>query len=191
MNLQPLFETQKMLDDVIEKEKGLEGHDLLDKKILALQVELGELANEWKGFKFWSNNQTPNNYCKACQLIETPHNCANPLLEEYADCLSFILCIGNDLGITHEDICIEGDLTGEETTETFNDLFYYVTALNVYLDVNIPGSITTEDLKEVYHDIFECFVGLGESHLGFTWEEIEQSYYEKNKINHERQANGY
>ncbi len=57
MNWELLFQSQKQLDDHIEKEKGLQGQDLLDKKILALQVELGELANEWRWFKFWSNNQ--------------------------------------------------------------------------------------------------------------------------------------
>ena len=41
MNLQPLFETQAKLDKRIVEKKGLQGQDLLDKKILALQVELG------------------------------------------------------------------------------------------------------------------------------------------------------
>ena len=82
MNLQKLFEAQKKLDDHIRKEKGLEGQDLLDKKILALQVELSELANELpEVFKFWSNKK--NNYKKA--------------LEEYCDCLHFILSIGKSL----------------------------------------------------------------------------------------------
>lgn len=39
MNLEKLFATQKKLDERIVKEKGLQGQDLLDKKILALQVE--------------------------------------------------------------------------------------------------------------------------------------------------------
>src|SRR5699024_8906417 len=79
MNLQPLFETQAILDKRIIEKKGLQGQDLLDKKILSLQVELGELANELpEVFKFWSNKK--NNYKKA--------------LEEYCDCLHFILSIG-------------------------------------------------------------------------------------------------
>lgn len=49
MNLSKLFEMQKELDEHIEKEHPREpGEDRLAKKILALQVELGELANEWK-----------------------------------------------------------------------------------------------------------------------------------------------
>ena len=216
MNLQPLFETQAKLDKRIVEKKGLQGQDLLDKKILALQVELGELANEHRGFKFWSEDQEPRTYgfdddkdCEYCNGTGTVrghpsdigYSCPdcegsgfmhyNPLLEEYVDCLHFILSIGNDLGITHENICVEDDLTGINATETFNILFSHVSGLHTLLDVNLPATVTDEDIKDVYHDIFECFIGLGEADLGFTWEEIEQAYFEKNKINHERQANGY
>lgn len=69
MNLYKLFKIQAKLDEKIVKEKGLEGQDLLDKKILALQVELGELANEWRGFKFWSNDQKP----RTVKYIENRH----------------------------------------------------------------------------------------------------------------------
>lgn len=49
MNLQKLFETQTQLDEhIYTKHPELHGQDNLDWKILALQVELGELANEWK-----------------------------------------------------------------------------------------------------------------------------------------------
>ena len=44
MNIAHLFEIQRKLDQHIIEKKGLEGQDLLPKKILALQVELGELA---------------------------------------------------------------------------------------------------------------------------------------------------
>ena len=127
MNLQPLFEAQKKLDAHIEKSKGLEGQNLLDKKILALQVELGELANEWRGFKFWSEDKEPNAkeevVCGFCDegvihdgrsapgvcgwcLGDYVESCKNPLLEEYVDCLHFILSIGNYLGMS-ETITVE------------------------------------------------------------------------------------
>src|SRR5690625_5583674 len=69
MDLQKLFKAQRELDNRIVKEKELEGQDLLDKKILALLVELGELANEARFFKFWSENQEPNTEC-VCELCE-------------------------------------------------------------------------------------------------------------------------
>src|SRR5690606_6157450 len=60
MNLSKLFEMQAKLDAHIEREHPCkENEDRLVKKILALQVELGELANEWRGFKFWSEEQAP------------------------------------------------------------------------------------------------------------------------------------
>src|SRR5699024_6484098 len=60
MNLEKLFKMQKELDErILDRFPELRNEDLLDKKILALQVELGELAQKWRGFKFWSKNQEP------------------------------------------------------------------------------------------------------------------------------------
>src|SRR5690606_36478239 len=94
MNLKHLFELQAKLDERIYKEHPVqEGEDRLTKKILALQVEFGELANELpEVFKFWSNKK--NNYEKA--------------LEELVDCLHFILSIGFELGM--DEIADELDL---------------------------------------------------------------------------------
>jgi dimeric dUTPase (all-alpha-NTP-PPase superfamily) len=82
INLQPLFEKQRQLDEYIVKTKGLEGQDLLPNKILALQVELGELANEWRGFKHWSDDREPRR---------------EKMLEEYVDCLHFMISIGLEI----------------------------------------------------------------------------------------------
>lgn len=89
MDLIKLFQIQKELDDRIVKEKGLEGQHLWGDKALALQVELGELANEWRGFKFWSNDQKPR---------------IKRMLEEYVDCFHFVLSIGLDMGIESSDL---------------------------------------------------------------------------------------
>ena len=196
MNLQPLFETQAKLDKRIVEKKGLQGQDLLDKKILALQVELGELANEWRGFKFWSENQKPNTEviegCKVCygQSYEAEEHCdecggggaikKHPLLEEYVDCLHFILSIGNELGESDVDNWFVDEDTELYKSKNIVEQFIY-----------INGEIT-----EIYQYDFSYkalvyrMLCLGEM-LGFNWSEIEQSYYEKNKINHERQNNGY
>ena len=52
MDLQKLFSIQKNLDDRILKLHNLQATPLLPKKLLALQVELGELANETRCFKY-------------------------------------------------------------------------------------------------------------------------------------------
>src|SRR5690554_588421 len=129
MNLSNLFKIQKQLDDRIIKEKGLEGQDLLDKKILALQVELGELANEWRGFKFWSTNQNPRTrvYYGPPELPDVG-TYVNPLLEEYVDCLHFILSIGLELKI--DQVNIETDyFYYEDITFSFNTVFDGISSL--------------------------------------------------------------
>ena len=204
MNLNELFEKQKELDEYIIKEKGLEGQDLLDKKILALQVELGELANEWRGFKFWSEDNKPRTkeFCEICcgvgvyigddySVYDPCFYCngtgfgeKNPLLEEYVDCLHFILSIGLEIGVCPEEFDAE-PIFCANVTEQFIDLFYEASHLR-YEESN--GRLYEDYLQ--YNIVLERFVGLGEM-LGFTWDEIEQAYYAKNKENHERQANGY
>ncbi|WP_201319083.1 dUTP diphosphatase [Paenibacillus sp. EPM92] len=62
LTLEDMYEKQKELDARIIKEKGHEGVDLLPNTVLALQVEIAELANEWRGFKHWSNRQKPRMY---------------------------------------------------------------------------------------------------------------------------------
>ncbi len=210
MNLKELFEMQKKLDEHIIKEKGLERQELLPQKILALQVELGELANEWRGFKFWSEDQEPRTskkiVCDFCQgtgdenidnIMESAENSrrkheyikclecnetgivvySNPLLEEYVDCLHFILSIG---------------------LETFNDdiKHYY----NIDTRLKTKGILQQFQLvfsmaqgmygDDFYRELLQSFLGLGEM-LGFTEKEIVVAYKMKNATNHERQQNGY
>ena len=194
MNLSKLFKIQKQLDERIVKEKGLEGQDLLDKKILALQVELGELANEWRGFKFWSHDQEPRtevpdfetwkkNGHKTYKGKPIMHF-KNPLLEEYVDCLHFILSIGNELGC--QNVKIDSDYTEGDAVDTFNLLFYTASETWTYIDSNLESYLKTH-----FGILLAIFIGLGEKHLGFTWEQVEQAYLAKNKINHERLESGY
>lgn len=168
MNLSKLFEIQKQLDERIVKEKGLEGQDLLDKKILALQVELGELANELpEVFKFWSNKK--NNYEKT--------------LEELVDCWHFVLSIGNDIGFD-----LENDdkkvILSYGIDNLINDLYMWTSGMKDY------NKLETVDHTLDFNYIYKTLYRLGKE-IGFSWEQIEQSYLEKNKINHERLESGY
>ncbi|MDQ8093922.1 dUTP diphosphatase [Bacillus amyloliquefaciens] len=194
MNLQKMFEMQKVLDDRIIKEKGLEGQDLLPNLILALQVELAECANEWRGFKHWSNDREPRNHCKLCQLIETPHICQNPLLEEYVDCLHFILSIGNQNKLKNEILYkleIEVLCENEESTAGENEdiskqfIKIFSCACELYF---VMG--WNPDARDTYRHLYRDFTKLGEM-LSFTTEEIEAAYMEKNAVNHQRQQEGY
>lgn len=182
LNLSKLFEMQKVLDDRIVKEKGLEGKDFLDKKILALQVELGELANEWRGFKFWSEDREPRTF-KAIPIPDVDgavvkgFDSVNPLLEEYVDCLHFILSIGLELDFAKFVKEIEV-VKNKGITEQF-----------IFIFTKVGTLLTFQGLPNYIH-IIHNFIGLGEM-LGFTSEQIEQAYISKNEINHARQKNGY
>lgn len=56
MNIRKLLDEQKELDKEILKRAGIKEYPFRNIK-LALLVELGELANEWQGFKHWKKNK--------------------------------------------------------------------------------------------------------------------------------------
>jgi dimeric dUTPase (all-alpha-NTP-PPase superfamily) len=204
MNLQKLFELQRKLDEHIEQQHPRqEGEDRLAKKILALQVELGELANNWRGFKYWSYNQKPKTeelgecpLCKGTGDLGTvwAENCIecrgtgkvvvkNPLLEEFADGLHFLLSIGNDINMNevYEDEEPK-PLYCEDIIEQFIVVNDWVNSLYYRRHEDVNG--------EMYDLVFAYFLGLGKM-LGFTWEQIEEAYLRKNAVNHQRQESGY
>lgn len=189
MNLEKLFEMQRKLDERIEQEHPRqEGEDRLAKKILALQVELGELANEWRGFKYWSNDQEARTKTYKSKLSPSGEFYrgiyeANPLLEEYVDCLHFILSIGLDLRMDEVADELDFEYAGRDIIDCFVDLNSDITDL-YYIREN-------DDLNSYLHEsLFSKFIRLGEL-LGFTWEQVEQAYMKKNAVNFERQENGY
>jgi dimeric dUTPase (all-alpha-NTP-PPase superfamily) len=183
VNLSKLFELQRELDERIVREKGLEGQDLLPQKILALQVELGELANAWRGFKYWSKYQEPCRNRFVYNDSNDEYEQHDPLLEEYVDCLHFILSIGLEFKQDEREdlpdlLDIQKDI--DDTLTAFAECFNRASDLQMFRD--------TVDFDWV--DLMRTFVRLGKL-LGFTWEEVEQAYLAKNAVNHERQANGY
>lgn len=210
MDLTKLFETQKELRKVIfNRFPHLKDQNNLDWLVLALQVELGELANEHKGFKMWSDDREPktkdDNWYVAEQSIrkyEDSHHRyytaevykkrdRNPLLEEYVDCLSFILEIGLEFDLQElKGMSPDNANNFKNINRGFNCVFDDVAILHSTVEAECDGYLGLDDLKEAYHLLVNDFIRLGEM-LGLTWEKIEQAYYEKNKINHERQADDY
>ena len=201
MNLAKLFELQKELDArILAKHPPKEGEDRLAKKILALQVELGELANEWRGFKYWSNDQKPRRavyeICEYCEGRKTlgfqQESCwycggtglqvvKRPLLEEYVDCLHFTLSIGLELNFTDIDVWKVKETT---TTNRFIECF------GTIYNIHFQKTVNSEVPRVMYEHLFAYFIGLGEM-LGFTLVQVEQAYYKKNRLNHQRQETNY
>lgn len=165
MNLETMFNMQKDLGKI-----GLFAYDApdrFDKLCLALRVEIGETANEHRGFKFWSIDQLPR----------------EKTLEELIDCIHFLLEIGIMLGFDNvRDWFVESNIQcmkAMNVTDQFNAVFDYVTRV-----MDDPNDI------DCYDELFYSIFGLGEM-LGFTHEQLSQAYIDKNKVNIQRQAEGY
>lgn len=169
MKIQKLYYMQEKLDKRIIKEKRLEGKDLLDTTVTALLVEVGECANEWRGFKHWSNDKNPR---------------TEKMLVEYVDCLHFFLSLARQLSIDpHELYYIDSQIVGEgTTTKMFNTLYYYISRIG--MSESFPGKVF------YFRQALELFFTLGRR-LGFDWIQINEAYEAKNAENHVRQATGY
>ena len=211
LTLEQMFEMQKDLDAKIVREKGLEGKDLIPNTVLALQVELGELANEWRGFKHWSGRQEPKHGydalidCDACDgkgfwLSGARVRCSecnetgkvlNPLLEEYVDCLHFFLSLGRQIGLTAEDMTA-WDMEAEgEATVLFTEILWHISFVQiVHLMEKKPKDIDSFRKEQFRHALF-LFYAIGDQRFDFTFEQIAEAYAKKNAVNHDRQANGY
>ncbi|WP_100406651.1 dUTP diphosphatase [Bacillus solitudinis] len=167
MNLKTLFDRQRDLDQNIIESKKLIPSTLFSRKILALLVELGEGINEWGAFKFWSNDQIPRR---------------DELLEEIVDFLHFILSLGIEykyeiLAINCIAIPVENDFE-TDITNSFIMLYHRITLFYITRSAT-NYCYVFQSLVDLIHDI------------GFKWEEVEEAYENKNRINHLRQAEGY
>lgn len=210
MNLTPLFEVQRKLDEKINAEKGLADESYLPEKVLAVQVELGELANEHRGFKFWSEDREAKTeyvckFCEGSELVSTTtefgneeqgfdlyevdvicpvcddvNTDKNPLLEEYVDVLHFMLSIGLEE---------EMEVSNYQWDRKALDIFTSDTIVQQFSLLFHLTSVMIKDNSN-YGTAMFVFLALGEM-LGFTWDQIEEAYMAKNKINIERQTNGY
>jgi len=98
INLEELLMMQRDLDiEILKKYNSRscmsrfpkEQADFLTERMLAMIVEVSELANASRCFKYWSMK---------------PAEPKERLLDEYADCLHFLLSLGNTLDFTPQEI---------------------------------------------------------------------------------------
>lgn len=183
MNLEKMLAAQKALDERIVKEKGLEGKDLVANTYVSLDVELGEMANEARWFKHWSNDQEPRK---------------ESLLEEYVDALHFFLSIAIQKGLEDEIFVDTRVLKNSDfkigSTRSTGCLVSQVGISNQYLRIKklLYGSMSRRQKDKYYFSLaWFNFLVLGVHEFGFTLEQIEQAYFKKNKVNHQRQEDGY
>lgn len=161
MNLQELFHMQRALDNYIQSNRQVE-EPIFRKKVLALQVELSELANETRCFKFWST--------KGPSAKET-------LLEEYVDCIHFLLSLGIEKNFDSLEAW-PSPLEEQDLTELF---------LAAHAKV---GQFSEQAEFESYKTLWQTFGAIATA-LGFSYAEVLQAYVQKNETNYKRQQEGY
>ncbi|MDX8046656.1 dUTP diphosphatase [Gracilibacillus sp. S3-1-1] len=161
MNWQTLFTMQRELDNYILAQHDLKNENVFDKKVLALLVEVGELANETRCFKYWSVK---------------PASEKSVIAEEYVDGIHFILSLGLDLGLNEYQP--NNQVDERELTALFHDVYHAISTLK------------EEKTHHAYGQVFDTYLNLGKK-LGFSANDIKEAYVDKNKINFERQDQGY
>lgn len=169
MNLKLLFNMQEILNKRIIAEHNLKGKPLLKYTLLSFLVEVAEMCNEEKSFKFWKRKP----YSKD----------TNRILEEYIDGFHFLL----SMGLQHR--------FQEQANYLINEPLYIDMPEDLHnqiLDIfSIASNFSPIKISfEEYHELFYNYMNLGRL-LGFEEEEIEKMYVQKNQVNHERQSNKY
>ncbi|MGY3766923.1 dUTP diphosphatase [Vagococcus vulneris] len=205
MNWNKLQEMQLALDSQILAAKSeMTAEERFNKTLVALSVEISEVANCSEHFKFWKDNKGKvdekrfkkiSEYNRISPMqpeiktrqfyYEYYDNKFNPytkeqahhltLVEECSDCLHFILSLANQGGETlkkRKVVC--------ELYKSLEDCYKEVARI-------INGSFDMRVEIDRYKDKFLEYV----LRLGITEQELEQAYYEKNKINYERLREGY
>jgi len=157
-----MLEDQKELDTAIFKNAGITQYPLENIR-LSLLVELGELANEWKGFKYWKKDKKINR---------------EKLLDEFADCLHFALSLENYL--KEKEIDKQGLEAAAELSKNMQAT-----------DKDIIDGFEFAFSQVLDNDgVLGIVISLGLV-LGITLDEMESCYYKKHKENYLRQENGY
>lgn len=161
MELTKLFSMQRELDSFIQKNHD-QPVDVFEKKGLALLVELAELANETRCFKFWSMKGPSEN---------------DVILEEYVDSIHFLLSLGIEKGFDSLLNWPQGEIEGNLT-----QLFLKTTAAIHHFLYELT--------KETY-DMIWVHYGAIAKELGFSSTDIIGAYIAKNEENYIRQKTGY
>lgn len=163
-NLQEIFDMQGKLDNHIHTLHNVNYENTYKQRLLAFLVEIGELANETRCFKYWSLK---------------PSSDKEIVLEEYVDGIHFIISLGIFLKYS--------SVAQTQVLEYAND----ISLTECFLDIYNSTSNLCHDLSlDIYQQLLSKFLGLGLK-LGYSYSEILNAYYAKNKINYLRQENKY
>ncbi|MDQ0567917.1 dUTP diphosphatase [Mycoplasma yeatsii] len=158
-----LSEKQTKLDSYISNKKQfIVDDEILNKKIIAFLVELGEYANEERVFKYWSNK-------KEAEL--------SVQLDEYIDCTHFLISIGNQMNYDFNKFEYQNLMFKNNIDAYFNI-------------VNKLANFINNKNHTTYADLLNSFLNIC-SVKNYSQKEIIDAYNIKNEINFKRQDNNY
>lgn len=161
LKLTEIRNLQSELDEVIMANHQVNRAQTRTKRILALLVEIAELANETRTFKFWSFK---------------PSSEKEVLLEELSDCVHFVISLGIDLS---------------DQTETLEFIPRDESLSVQFIDWMAEAAHLENQFNETqYHKVLSYIASVALA-LGFSAEDVAQTYLKKNEINHHRQDNQY
>ena len=161
LNLSELIPLQNELDERIMALHHEERKSTQLKRILALVVEISELANETRSFKYWS--------------LKGPSE-KDVLLEEFSDSIHFILSLGIDLSLVQLEV--ECDEQSYDLSRLF--LEWTESAVQLMHDFNVRN-----------YQVCANYCAKIAYTLEFNENEVLETYYKKNKKNHNRQDQAY
>ena len=149
MNLNKLLNLQQNLDSQIMKVNVSNGQSLISKELLALQVNMGQLANETNCYKYWNTFSYFDN---------------KAVLKHYVRCMHFII----SLGVTkkYRNVDTKPSMLSYDITEQF---------INLFIDIN---DFIVCSSKDHFATLLEDFLSLGRF-LNFTENEIEDAFSNK------------
>lgn len=159
--LKEMYKKQYELDMEIASNHHISYEETKEKRILALLVELGELANATRCFKFWSFK---------------PSESKERVLDEYADGLHFLLSIGIAYGYQVDSIEVEEDKN--DLTDAILKSYHYINEF--YNDRSLTKYLLA------FKNYLKILVN-----LGYSWSEADDAYFKKLEENHHRQDTNY
>lgn len=160
-DLKEIYQESKRLDSLFGEQNDLFSDEIIEKNILELLVEFGELANETRCFKYWSIK---------------PMSDKEVILEEYIDCLFMILCFCNMTNVSMDEAFPTA--TQENIVGTF---------LTLYKDgLNLKKNLPKETVKQLLVNILYLA-----DLLNFQYEDIKKGVSKKSLIIKKRFKENY
>jgi len=118
-----VYEKNKKLDDIFIEKYEKDQPFYFEKNCLGFLVELGELANETKCFKYWTIKESNR----------------KAVLEEFADCITMTLCFFNVLNLNLENF--KEHYKSDNVLEIFNYLYQQGAKLMIKINEDLVKDI--------------------------------------------------